>query len=98
MYEPINDELAYREYNFEKMPDVIGDWQALDGLSDMDSINTGKITFWINIRTVQFKVVHLKFSEIKGNLINRFNSEIFSIFKIDIWIKTKMRKFYSIKN
>ena len=47
------------------MPDVIGDWQALDGLSDMDSINTGKITFWINIRTVQFKVVHLKFSEIK---------------------------------
>ena len=64
MYEPINDELAYREYNFEKMPDVIGDWQALDGLSDMDSINTGKITFWINIKTVQFKVVHLKFSKI----------------------------------
>ena len=27
--------LAYhREYHFENMPDVIGDWQALDGLSD----------------------------------------------------------------
>jgi len=25
VYESINDELAYREYNFEKMPDVIGD-------------------------------------------------------------------------